>query len=305
MEHDTNIFRCGYVGLVGRPNVGKSTLMNRILGQKLSITSDKPQTTRLPIRGIKTTAAAQSIYVDTPGVHKLRNQRALNRMMNRAAVAALSGVDVIVMVVESGRWTDEDDLVLAHIKEYENVPLIIALNKIDTLADKGELLPLIAEVQAKTAADHIIPVSARSGEQVEHCEAVIASLLPLGAPVFGEDEFTDHHMRFLAAEIIREKLTRNLGQELPYAVAVEIEKFTETEGLMELHGLIWVERDTQKAIVIGKQGASLKKIGSQARQDMERLFGQKVMLHLWVKVKDDWASNERFLHGLGFNREDE
>ncbi len=296
-------FHCGNVALIGRPNVGKSTLLNRILGQKLSITSNKPQTTRLPIRGIKTTATHQAIFVDTPGVHHLRGKRALNRLMNRAAVSALMDVDVIVLVVEAGKWTDEDDLVLSYIATNEGVPVVVAINKVDKLEDKSALLPLIAELKDKVKTEHIVPLSARTGKNVDQLESVIASLLPEGPAVFGEDELTDHNMRFLASEIIREKLTRNLGQELPYAVAVEIEKFSEANGVMDIHGLIWVERDSQKAIVIGKEGATLKKVGTEARQDMERLFGGKVMLHLWVKVKEDWASNERFLQGLGFKED--
>lgn len=295
-------FRCGFVAIVGRPNVGKSTLMNAILGQKISITSHKPQTTRHRILGIKTTDAFQAVYVDTPGLHA-NARKAVNRYMNRAAASAIGDVDVVLFVVEAGRWTEEDDNVLEHVKRHAG-PVALVINKIDELADKGELLSLLQDLAQRTGIDDVIPVSARHRNNVERVEAVVLSHLAEGDPIFPEDQITDRSSRFLAAELVREKLMRNLGQELPYALTVETEQFKEETDRLYIGALIWVERDSQKGIVIGKGGAMLKKVGQQARADMEKLFGQKVFLELWVKVKSGWSDDERLLRNLGY-RDDE
>jgi GTP-binding protein Era len=299
MSEQKNEFRCGYVAIVGRPNVGKSTLLNRILGQKISITTRKPQTTRHRINGIKTTADAQVVYVDTPGVHR-DVKKQLNRVMNRAAVTALSDVDVIVFVVEGLSWKDEDQYIFQHISK-TTVPLVIAINKTDKLKDKDALLPFIKLLKEKTDCDQILPISAHKGENVEALEKLVTGMLPVGTPIYEEDQVTDRSMRFLAAEIIREKLMRRLAQELPYATAVEIEKFDETARRFEINALIWVERPGQKAIVIGKQGATLKEIGKQARLEMQKVFDHKVHLEIWVKVKESWSEDVRMLRNLGLD----
>jgi len=294
-------FHSGFVAIVGRPNVGKSTLMNRILGQKISITSRKPQTTRHRILGIKTVEQSQAIYVDTPGLH-LNAKKAMNRYMNKAVTTTLDDVDLILFVIEAGQWTDEDDNVLARLKNV-NVPVMLVVNKIDQLEDKEVLLPLMQSLASKMSFVEIVPLSAQNGSNVEELERTVVRYLPEAEPMFPSDQITDRSERFLAAEIVREKLMRELGQELPYAVTVEIEQFKEEEGLLRISALIWVERDSQKRIVIGKKGEQLKEIGRQARIDMERLYGEKVFLQLWVKVKEGWSDNERLLNTLGYRNE--
>jgi len=294
-------FHSGFVAIVGRPNVGKSTLMNRILGQKISITSRKPQTTRHRILGIKTVEQSQAIYVDTPGLH-LNAKKAMNRFMNKAVTTTLDDVDLILFVIEAGQWTDEDDNVLARLKNVK-VPVMLVVNKIDQLEDKEVLLPLMQSLASKLSFVEIVPLSAQNGSNVEELERTVVRYLPEAEPMFPADQITDRSERFLAAEIVREKLMRELGQELPYAVTVEIEQFKEEEGLLRISALIWVERDSQKRIVIGKKGEQLKEIGRQARIDMERLFGEKVFLQLWVKVKEGWSDNERLLNTLGYRNE--
>lgn len=291
-------FRCGYVALIGRPNVGKSTLMNYVLGQKISITSHRPQTTRHRILGIKTNDDAQIIYVDTPGIHDNEN-KAMNRYMNRTAGASFKDVDVIVLLVEAMRWTNEDELV---IKRLQNVttPVVLAVNKVDLVKKKEDLLPFIEKIKNKYNFSDIIPVSAMKGDNTEGFEKVLTSYLPLSEAFYSEDQITDRSSRFMAAEIIREKLTRNLTQELPYNLTVEIEKFTQEDKLIDIAAVIWVERDNQKAIIIGKQGSKLKDMGTKARIDMEKLFGNKVFLQLWVKVKSGWSDDERALNSLGY-----
>lgn len=291
-------FRCGYVALIGRPNVGKSTLMNYVLGQKISITSHRPQTTRHRILGIKTTDDAQIVYVDTPGIHDNEN-KAMNRYMNRTAGASFKDVDVIVLLVEAMRWTNEDELV---IKRLQNVstPVVLAVNKVDLVKKKEDLLPFIEKIKNKYNFSDIIPVSAIKGDNTEGFEKVLTSYLPLSEAFYSEDQITDRSSRFMAAEIIREKLTRNLTQELPYNLTVEIEKFTQDEKLIDIAAVIWVERDNQKAIIIGKQGSKLKDMGTKARIDMEKLFDNKVFLQLWVKVKSGWSDDERALNSLGY-----
>lgn len=295
----TDVFRSGYVALVGRPNVGKSTLLNRILGQKVSITSRRPQTTRHRILGIKTGAQIQAVYVDTPGLHR-GGKRAMNRYMNRAATDALQDVDVVVFVVEGTRWTDEDELVLEKLRQV-TCPVILAINKIDRVVDKKALLPYLQQVSRHMDFTQIIPLSAKQGSQVGELEQAVEALLPESTPFYPEDQVTDRSMRFMAAELVREKLFRKLGQELPYGITVEIEQFKEEDGLFRINALIWVERDSQKAIVIGKQGAMLREVGRESRIDMEEAFGQKVFLELWVKVKEGWADDERALRSLGYD----
>lgn len=292
------MYRSGHVAIIGRPNVGKSTLLNRILGQKIAITSRRPQTTRHRLLGIHTGADAQTIYVDTPGLHK-PGGRAMNRLMNRAASGAMTDVDVVLFVVEGLKWTDEDDYILGLLKEVK-VPVVLAMNKVDRLKDKSALLPHIDALRARHAFHDIVPVSAAHGSQVPELVRTIETLLPESPPLYPEEQITDRNERFLAAELIREKLMRHLGQELPYAVTVEIESYVEDDGLARIHALIWVERDSQKAIVIGKGGAMLKRIGQEAREDIERLIGRKVFLQLWVKVKEKWSDDERALRALGY-----
>lgn len=291
--------RCGYVAIVGRPNVGKSTLLNHILGQKLSITSRKPQTTRHQLLGIKTEGDTQAIYVDTPGLH-LRDEKAINRYMNRAASSALKDVDLVLFLVDRDRWTDEDDLVLEKVKQVD-CPVLLVVNKIDRLNDKSELLPLLEQLAEKHSFTEIVPVSALRGHNRDDLEAVIERYLPEGIHLFPEDQVTDRSERFLAAELVREKIMRQLGEEVPYAMTVEIEEFKVSPRLIEISALILVERQGQKKILIGEKGGRLRQIGTEARKDMERAFDSKVMLRLWVKVKSGWSDDERALRSLGYN----
>ncbi len=295
------VFRSGYVAIVGRPNVGKSTLMNRILGQKISITSSKPQTTRHRILGIKTTEEFQAVYVDTPGLH-LNARKAMNRYMNRAASSSLDGVDLILFVIDAANWNDEDESVLQKVCNH-SIPVVLVVNKVDRLKEKEQLLPLLQQLSAKMAFFAVIPLSALKGDNVADLEREVLRALPESEPLYPEEYVTDRSERFLAAEIIREKLMRSMGKELPYATAVEIEQFKDDNGLLRINGLIWVERASQKKIVIGKGGEQLKTIGKQARIDMEKLFEAKVFLQLWVKVKEGWSDNERILNSLGYRDE--
>ncbi len=294
-------YRCGFVALVGRPNVGKSTLLNHLLGQKISITSRKPQTTRHQILGIKTTDSAQVVYVDTPGIH-LHGKRAMNRYMNRAAGSALEGVHVALFLVEPLRWTEEDDLVLNRLQQ-SKVPVILVVNKVDTVEDKEALLPYLQEVAAKYEFKHVIPVSALKGTSLDVLENNILEFLEISEPYYPQDQVTDRSLRFMAAEIVREKLMRRLGQELPYDLTVEIERFKEQKGIVHIHALIWVERKNQKAIIIGKGGERIKAIGEEARLDIEKLVEKKVYLELWVKIKEGWSDDERALQSLGYHDE--
>ena len=291
--------RCGYAAIIGRPNVGKSTLLNHILGQKISITSRRPQTTRHRILGIKTTPEAQVIYVDTPGLHR-GGKRAMNRYMNRVAASSIKDVDVALFVVEGLRWTPEDQDVLERLKK-ENVPVILVVNKVDKVTDKETLLPHFQKVSGYMDFVQIIPISARHGTNVEALEQEILRLLPLAPHMYPEDQVTDRSERFLAAELVREKLTRRLGQEVPHSLTVSIEQFAEEAGIINITALIWVEKSGQKSIVIGKDGGVLKEVGTQARQDMERIFDNKVFLTLWVKVKEGWSEDERALRSLGYD----
>ncbi|HEB86341.1 MAG TPA: GTPase Era [Gammaproteobacteria bacterium] len=300
-ETTENDFRCGYVALAGRPNTGKSTLLNHLLGQKLSITSRKPQTTRQHLFGIKTTKTEQIIYVDTPGIHE-NARRAINRYMNRTAYSALDSVHVIVFLIEALQWTSEDEMVLKRIKE-SDIPAILAINKVDRLEDKNKLLPFIQNVSDKMDFIQIIPISAIKGTNLPELEAHVRELLDVSEPFYPADQITDRSQRYLAAELVREKLMRMLGQELPYDLSVEIERFKEEKGRIHVHALIWVERGNQKAIVIGEKGSRLKNVGTQARLDMEKLFHKKVFLEVWVKVKEGWSDDERVLQSLGYKDE--
>ena len=295
-------FRCGYVALVGRPNVGKSTLLNRILGQKISITSRRPQTTRHRVLGIKTDRDAQLIYVDTPGIHDYSG-RAMNRHMNRTASSVLVDVDVVVFMVDGFKWTRDDELVLSKL-EAVDCPVILALNKIDLMANRDELLPRLQALGDKRAFEQIVPISAVKGDNIQALEDAIEKLLPEAPAMFPEDQITDRPVRFLAAELVREKLFRKLGRELPYGLTVEIESFKTEADVTHIHALIWVERKSQKNIVIGKQGRVLKEVGTEARKDIEALIDARVNLKLWVKIKEGWADDERALHSLGYTHDE-
>jgi GTP-binding protein Era len=290
---------CGYVALIGRPNVGKSTLMNHLLKQKISITSRKPQTTRHRILGINTTDAGQAIYMDTPGMHN-SEKRALNRYLNRTAETTLLGVDVIVWLIDGLSWHEYDEAIFKKL-EQAGLPVILAVNKVDKVADKEAILAFFNEAQHRFPFKHLVPISALKGTNLDQLERLIMELLPERDLIYPEDQVTDRSERFLAAEIIREKLTRRLGAELPYALTVEIERYEEKPNITKIYAIIWVERLTQKNIVIGKDGEMLKKVGIDARQDIEKLIGQKVYLQLWVKVKKGWSDSERALQSLGFN----
>lgn len=289
----------GYVAIVGRPNVGKSTLLNRFIGQKLAITSHKPQTTRHSILGVKSRDDGQLVYVDTPGIHRRGNQ-AMNRYLNRTASAVLQDVDVLLFVVQAGVFNREDRLVLEKLVKIK-VPVVLAINKIDTLADKSELLPFIDELKQKHEFAAILPVSAKNGQQVEALENQLLELLPESEAIFPEDQLTDRSERFFAAELIREQITRKYHMELPYATTVEIEQFVEEGRMYRIAAIIWVERDGQKNILIGKKGEALKQVGTEARQAMENFFQKKVFLQLWVKVKDSWSSDETAMARLGYS----
>ncbi|AYF87911.1 GTPase Era [Pseudomonas sp. JS3066] len=296
---DIDTPRCGYVAIVGRPNVGKSTLLNHILGQKLAITSRKPQTTRHNMLGIKTEGSVQAIYVDTPGLHK-KSDKALNRYMNRSASAALKDVDVVVFVVDRDRWTEEDQLVLERV-QYVQGPVLLAVNKTDRMDEKGDLIPHLSWLQEQLPNAELVPISALQGHNLDTLERLVAERLPEGDHFFPEDQITDRSSRFLAAELVREKIMRQLGAELPYQITVEIEEFKQEGHVLHIHALILVERDGQKKIIIGDGGERIKRIGQDARKDMETMFDSKVMLNLWVKVKGGWSDDERALRSLGYN----
>lgn len=290
--------QCGFVAIVGRPNVGKSTLMNHLLGQKISITSRKPQTTRHQILGIWTEDKTQMVFVDTPGMHR-GQEKAINRVMNRAADSALADIDAVLMVVDRTVWTEEDEWVLQKL-QHMKAPVYLVINKVDHLENKQSLLPHIESISEKYDFAEVIPVSALQGHNLERLTEVLVSSMPKGLFHFPEDQITDKSQRFMAAEIIREKIMRQLGAELPYSTAVEIEQFKFEDRVLHIHGLILVERSGQKRIVIGDKGARIKKVGQEARVDMEDLFETKVMLNLWVKVKGGWADDERALKSLGY-----
>ncbi|MER2474595.1 GTPase Era [Photorhabdus laumondii] len=290
---------CGFVAIVGRPNVGKSTLLNQLLGQKVSITSRKPQTTRHRIMGIHTEGAYQIIYVDTPGLH-IEEKRAINRLMNRAASSSIGDVELVIFVVEGTHWTPDDEMVLNKLRNLR-CPVLLAINKVDNVTDKTSLLPHIGFLSKQMSFLDVVPMSAEKGMNVDTIAKIVRGYIPKATHHFPEDYITDRSQRFMASEIIREKLMRFLGDELPYSVTVEIEQFVANErGGYNIHGLILVEREGQKKMVIGNKGSKIKTIGIEARQDMERLFDAKIHLELWVKVKAGWADDERALRSLGY-----
>jgi GTPase len=290
--------RCGFAAVVGRPNVGKSTLVNALLGQKISIVSPKPQTTRHRILGILTRPEAQIVFVDTPGLHA-GARRAMNRHMNRAALASLQDADVNLFLVEALRWTDEDQRVLDELKK-QSRPIVLLISKVDKVFPKERLLPFIEELTRRAQFVEVVPVSALKGANLEGLPELIAKHLPESPPHFPPDQITDRSSQFLAAEIVREKLTLRLRQELPYGLTVVIEQFKEEEGRLLINAVIWVERSGQKAIVIGQGGEQLKEVGRSARLEMNELFKQPVHLELWVKVKENWSDNETALRQLGY-----
>lgn len=290
-------FRCGYIAIVGRPNVGKSTLMNKLIGAKVSITSRKAQTTRHRITGIQTHADAQYVYVDTPGF-QTRHSNALNKTLNRTVTTTLTAADVVLFVVEAGHF-DEPDAKVMQLLPTE-VPVILVINKSDHMKDKGALMAFAQLVAAKRDFVAIVPVSAKQGFQLDRLEGEIRKLLPEAAPMFDEDDITDRSEKFLAAEIVREKVFRFVGDELPYTSTVIIEKFEQEGNLRRVFAAILVGRDAHKAMLIGQKGARLKEISTQSRLDMEKLFGGKVYLEVWVKVKSGWADNEAGLRAYGY-----
>ncbi|GHU44533.1 GTPase Era [Betaproteobacteria bacterium] len=287
----------GYIAIVGRPNVGKSTLLNRLVGEKISIVSRKAQTTRHRIMGILTRPHAQYVFVDTPGF-QTRFSNALNRAMNRGVTQTLSDVDVVFFVIEAGRFDSRDEAVLRLIPA--ETPMILVVNKTDQVKDKAGLLPFLAQVAQKRDFAAVVPVSASKGKQTDDLLKAARDYLPHEELLFPEDELTDKNERFLASEYIREKLFRLLGDELPYAITVEIEKFEMAGKLRRIYAAVVVDKESHKAMVIGKGGDTLKRVASEARQDMERLFDGKVYLEIWVKVKSGWADDERLLKSLGY-----
>ena len=291
--------RCGYVALIGRPNVGKSTLLNHVLGQKISITSRKPQTTRRNLIGVDTEGVHQAIFVDTPGIHQ-NTERALNRYMVNHATSTLSGVDVLVLLLEGGKIVDEDEHILKLLQGAQ-VPCFAVLSKIDLIRDKTALLPQIQQLDGTKLFQQILPLSALKQEGLEAFREQIFASLPQAQHLFADDEVTDKPERFLVAEIVREKLMRQLGDEIPHAATVVIESFKVEENIIRIHADIYVEREGQKRIVIGKQGARLKLIGTEARKDIEGMLEQKVMLHLWVKVRTGWTNSAGDMRRLGYD----
>ena len=289
---------CGYTAIAGRPNVGKSTLLNRIVGVKLAITSHKAQTTRHSILGIKTIEHGQVIYVDTPGIHE-RADHAMNRYLNRTAKTALVDVDVLIFVVEALRWTSEDEKVLG-LLQGRTLPVILAVNKVDRVKQKEQLLPFMAEMAERFDFTEMVPVSAKNGRNLETLESLVLNALPQGENIYPDDQLTDRPEKFFAAEMLREQLTRRYAKELPYAVSVEIERFEEPGGLDRIRAVIWVEKQGQKGILIGKDGNALKQAATQARKSMQAFFGCKVYLNVWVKVKKSWSSDEAALVRLGY-----
>lgn len=305
-----NDFKAGFVAIVGRPNVGKSTLMNHLLGQKLSITSRKPQTTRHRIHGILTDDAMQIVFVDTPGIHA-KEVKAINECMNKAAVSALSDVDLVLFVVDGLHWKEDDLLTLEKLADTD-LPVVLVINKADTIKDKSALLPLIEEYGQSFEFADIVPVSALRGHNLDRLQSVIGEYLPVRLPIFDPEQITDRSERFLASEIIREKIMRQSGDEVPYDLTVQIDAFKDEPAHQDpetgkwrkactfIDATIFVERAGQKTIIIGDKGSRIKQIGIEARQDMEKLFDRKIMLTLWVKVKKGWSDDERALISLGY-----
>ena len=290
-------YRCGYVALIGKPNTGKSTLMNALIGEKLSITAHRPQTTRHQILGIKTTDEYQCIFVDTPGLHDSR-KKAIHRYMNRAATSMLEDADLICVLIDCNHYTQDDENILQRVRNYPN--LLIVLNKIDQ-SGRDAVLPLMEKISKQGADFESVPVSALEKDNLDRLEELIVARLPQGLPQFPDDQLTDKSMRFISAEIIREKLFRVLKQELPYSITVSIDHYIEEDDITRISATIWVERKSQKAIVIGKAGKQLKQVGTLARSDIERLIGVRVYLQLWVKIRVDWADDEQSLASFGYS----
>jgi GTP-binding protein Era len=300
-------FRAGHVAVIGRPNVGKSTLVNALVGAKVSIVSNRPQTTRHRLLGIATFPGGQLVLVDTPGLHRglgKSTASAMHRWMNRAARGSLEGVDAALLVIEAGRWDEEDTLAYQTLHE-AGVPVVLAVNQVDRIKDKAALLPFLGEATRDRVFSSVHPISALKRQGLESLVTSLLALVPEQPPLYGEDEITDKSQRFLAGELLREQLMRQLGAELPYATSVEIESFTEEPGrhgtLYRIGAVIWVERDGQKAIVIGKGGVRLREIGTRAREQMERLFDAKVFLETWVRVRAGWSDDEAALRTLGYH----
>ena len=296
---DASPFRAGHVAVIGRPNVGKSTLVNALVGAKISITSNRPQTTRHRLLGIATFPAGQLILLDTPGIHR-EQKRAMNRMMNRAARGALEGVDAAMLVVQAGRWDDEDGLAYDALKS-AGIPVVLVVNQVDRLKDKTALLPYLARTTDGRDFASVHPISALKELGLPDLVRAVLSLVPEQEALYGEDEITDKSQRFLAGEMVREQLMRQLGDELPYATTVEIERFEVDGALLRIGAVIWVERQGQKGIVIGKGGERLREIGARARQQMEKLFDAKVFLETWVRVREGWSDDEAALKSLGYH----
>jgi GTP-binding protein Era len=290
-------FRSGFAALVGRPNVGKSTLLNALVGQKLSIVTPRPQTTRHRIVGIFHLPNAQIAFVDTPGLHQ-HGSRALNRAMNRTAATSLNDADLVVLVIDATKWTKEDDLALERVVA-SGLPAIAAVNKIDQIRPRERLLPYLAEVAKRHAFAAIVPISALKNDNVEDLRKTIAQHLPVAPAMYAEGELTDRSLEFRVAEMIREKLTLELNQEVPYGVAVEVERMAEEDGQLAVDAAIWVDREGQKPIVIGAKGERLKRVGRSARIALNGLLGRRLHLNLWVKVRENWADNARALKQLG------
>jgi GTP-binding protein Era len=292
-----NEFLCGYVALIGKPNTGKSTLMNALVGEKLSITAPRPQTTRHQILGIKTSDDYQCIFVDTPGIHDSR-KKAIHRYMNRAATSMLEDADLICVLIDITAYNQDDEKILQRVSGYSNV--LVVLNKIDQ-GGRETSLPIMQKVAKQGPDFESVPVSALTGDNLDRLMELILARLPPGLPQFPDDQLTDKSMRFISAEIIREKLFRVLKQELPYSITVSIDHYIEEEDITRISATIWVERKSQKAIVIGKNGSLLKKVGTLARSDIERLIGVRVYLQLWAKVRVDWADDEQSLASFGYS----
>jgi len=291
--------RSGYAALVGRPNVGKSTLLNRLLGQKMAITSHKPQTTRHRILGVKTTEQGQVVYIDTPGIHR-RGDKAMNRYLNRTAHTSLQDVDLALFVCQALVWNKEDEKVLRAIVD-AGTPCVAVVNKVDSVQPKEKLLPYLSELGSRHGFVEVIPVSARSGSNIETLEELVLKHMPEGGLIFPEDQITDRSERFFAAELLREQLIRRYHKELPYAVTVEIEKFEEEDGRYVIGAVIWVERDNQRRILLGRQGEAMKEAASAARKQMATFFDTRVHLDVWIKVKKSWSSDESSLAKLGYS----
>ncbi len=289
---------CGTITVVGRPNVGKSTLINHLLGQKICITSRKPQTTRHAMMGVLTRDQCQMIFVDTPGLHQ-NAPKAINRYMNRAAARSLHDVDLIIFVVEANRWTEEDQWVFEKIAG-QKIPSLLIVNKVDKMKDKAQLLPYLKRMEERQCFAEIVPISALKKQNLDRLLERIETYLPKSEFLFDEDQLTDRSQKFLVAEIIREKILRQTGQEVPHELTVTIDSYQLKDGIYHISAILWVERDTQKAIVIGHQGQRLKTVGQQSRLDIEKLIDNKVMLTLWVKVKKGWSDSDKALQGLGY-----